>query len=761
MKKKIFLGVIFACILSCIFAVMVMAAEPSSSDAFGEITLITDNDAINAKNDFGYTEGDYARVVVKVPGTDTYLTYPAHYVFDDRNDGSNGYQPQLNMNYLINATGLNYDATSIIRLEIPEVFTAVSYNYTKTNTMTSIKEVVFGTNIFLIHGSCFENMNSLEKISVKDNTSEEATFSIGNRAFQGCTGLKEVALPIQLASLGERAFSGCSAIEEIELRGSKLSTVGVASFLDCTSLKTVKLDENNNITKVGHRAFDNCDALTGTIVFDKVTVIDSCAFRYCATNEGCALILKFPVLETLGGTSGDAHAFSYSTGLKEVYLGTRLKATTYNNFTNCTGLEIIKIDAVDPSFKTFPSYTFDGCSSLKSFVVPEGITSLPGRMFRNCSSLGPVYLPSTLTAINSGAQDHSTFANCKNLYFVSEEFDVCDLENLPTKPDVYYFPSGLVTVTGETFKVCQNLNKTLVFPAGVTKIENSWAFESGITNSTLENVVFLGDMENVSTSGGGCWWKLTGKVYFANPNDKSESDVTVKGLSGKLVFCNADENTEHLYLVVSSTLPTCTEDGVNGYKCFCGVASETAEIVPALGHAKNELLAKYFASQNGTLDYYNDMITEHSCSRCEATVYGTEENTALFGKKGYSYSQYDSSAFSYTIYVNADAIKAYNEALLYGIVVSANVNGAPINFADCAVSHGEKTVVLEFQSTDIAYSIITAKLTNVSEGTELHLSAYCVDNGAVSYLGHDTVTTIAETISHEILITKYPSGDEE
>ena len=340
------------------------------------------------------------------------------------------------------------------------------------------------------------------------------------------------------------------------------------------------------------------------------------------------------------------------------------------------------------------------------------------------------------------------------MYFVSEAFTFNSAEDIPAKEDVYYFPSGLVTVTGETFKVCQSLNKTLVFPAGVTKIENSWAFESGITNSTLENVVFLGDMESVSTSGGGSWWKLTGKVYFANANDKSTSDVTIGGLAGKVVFCNAVDNTEHLYLVVSSTLPTCTEDGVNGYKCFCGVASEGAEVVPALGHDKNELLAKYFAEVNGTLDYYNDMVTEHSCTRCTETVFGWEKDTALFTKKGYSYSQFDSSSFSYTIYVNADAIKAYNEALLYGIVVSANVNGAPVTYADGVISHDNKTIAVEFQNTEIAYSIITAKLTNVGEGTSLHLSAYCVDNGAVSYLGHDTVTTVCETISHEALLTK-------
>ncbi len=761
MKRKILLALLISTVLVCLFGLTVFAAEPSSSDAFGEISLITDNDAINAKDDYGYSDGDTARVVVKVPETETYLTYPAHYIFDARNDGASGYQPQLNMKYLINATGLAYNEASIIRLEIPEAFTGISSNYTKTTLMTSLKSISIPSTVFILHRGCFGNLSALESVIFEDSLNEEATLTIDYGAFQNCTSLKDVQLPTHLSTLGERAFYNCKTLESIDLRGSKLAAVGTASFGDCLALKTVTIDPNNNITKVNHRAFDNCPSLTGRIVFDKVTVIDSYAFRNCAKNEGCELILEFPVIETLGGTSGDAHVFSYSTGLKEVYLGTKLKATTHNNFTNCIGLEVVKIDAVDPTFTTFPTYMFDGCSALKSFVIPEGITSLSSRMFLNCSSMGPVYLPSTLTAINSGAQDHATFARCTNLYFVNETFDPSDLDNLPSKPDVYYFPSGLATVTGETFKLCQGLNKTLVFPESLTSIENSWAFEAGINNPTLENIVFLGNMEKVSSSGGGSWWKLTGKVYFANESDKSTSNVTIAGLSGKYVFCNADGNTEHLYLVEANTAPTCLLDGVKGYECFCGKASDTAEVVPALGHEENELLAKYFASVNGTLDYYNDMVTEHSCTRCDATVYGTVYGTALFTKKGYSYSQYDSTTFSYTVYVNAEAIKAYNEALLYGIVVSANVSGTPISYADGAISHDDKTIAIEFQNTSVAYSIITAKLTNVGATTELHMSAYCVDNGVVSYLGHDAVNEVAETISHEILLTKYPSGKEE
>ena len=84
MKKRILLLAVLALILVCAFAISVSAAEPSTSDSFGEITYITDNDAINNKDDYGFAEGDHARVVVKVPGTETYLTYPAYYIFDFR-----------------------------------------------------------------------------------------------------------------------------------------------------------------------------------------------------------------------------------------------------------------------------------------------------------------------------------------------------------------------------------------------------------------------------------------------------------------------------------------------------------------------------------------------------------------------------------------------------------------------------------------------------------------------------------------------------
>ena len=435
-----------------------------------------------------------------------------------------------------------------------------------------------------------------------------------------------------------------------------------------------------------------------------------------------------------------------------------LKNSSGQDITDFNGDNMFKEDCplehifMPDSIEHLTNYAFgfrDGSlSHLRGCYFSENskLKEIKSMTFMNARQLRGFYIPEGVTYIGNNG-----FQGCHNAFFVQDPYDFL------SKPEVYYFPKDLYLAEGETFDTFKYINKVLVFSADNITITNSWAFENVQYdgNGSKPTVVFKGDVSSINVG----YWNLE-KIYFANEND---IDAVSAGITGSktFVFCNADGNTDHIYLEKANTPPTCTEEGVTGYKCFCGLASTESTVVPALGHEANELLNKYFASVNGTLDYYNDMITEHSCTRCDAIIEGTEKGTALFTKKGYSYSENDATTFSYTIYVNQDAIKAYNEALLYGIVVSANANGAPISYADGAISHDDKTIIVEFQSTDVAYSIITAKLTGVTATTELHLSAYCVDNGAVSYLGHSSVDKIAEIISHEALVEKYPAGKEE
>jgi hypothetical protein len=435
-----------------------------------------------------------------------------------------------------------------------------------------------------------------------------------------------------------------------------------------------------------------------------------------------------------------------------------LKNSSGQDITDFNGDNMFKEDCplehifMPDSIEHLTNYAFgfrDGSlSHLRGCYFSENskLKEIKSMTFMNARQLRGFYIPEGVTYIGNNG-----FQGCHNAFFVQDPYDFL------SKPEVYYFPKDLYLAEGETFDTFKYINKVLVFSADNITITNAWAFENVQYDGkgSKPTVVFKGDVSSINVG----YWNLE-KIYFANEND---IDAVSAGITGSktFVFCNADGNTSHLYLEKANTLPTCTEDGVEGFKCFCGVASEDATVVPKLGHEKNELLAKYFAEVNGTLDYFSDMKTEHSCTRCKDTIYGTEEGTALFTKRGYSFSQYDATSFSYTVCVNADAIKAYNEALLYGIVVSANTNGAPITYADGKISHDNKTIAIEFQNTDVAYSIITAKLTGITAGTELHLGAYCVDNSKVSYLSHNTVDTVCETISHAILIEKYPDGKDD
>ena len=314
-----------------------------------------------------------------------------------------------------------------------------------------------------------------------------------------------------------------------------VTKIGEDAFYGNTTIKTLTFENVENIQSIGKNAFRDCSALTGAYEFTGLKTIGWYAFRNCATASDSYLAIKLPVIETIGGSGGDTHVFSYS-GLKEIYIGNTINAINLNSFTDCKSLWKIEMqNGVKDSF-SFSNYTFDGCTALKAFSIPEGTKKLPGRMFRNCSSLTAVYLPSTLTEINSGSQDHSTFANCVNMYFVSEPFTFTSDDDIPAKEDIYYFPSGLTKITDETFKVCRSLNKTLVFPEGITSVSNAWAFEAGINSPTLENIVFLGDMDKISTGS----WKLTGKIYFANPNDKSSADFSSYSNSKSTVFCYAE-----------------------------------------------------------------------------------------------------------------------------------------------------------------------------------------------------------------------------
>ena len=655
---------------------------------------------------------------------------------------------------------------------------ALGHMFANCSNMVAQNDIVFGEGVVSLGGQMiFANCSSLS------NNAEgkcEVYFpssikTINHRSFQG-------------AAITAIHLDGCTALESIgsgtgsegTLSGTKLTSI---DFSDCTSLNylcskvmgdntlltTVKGFENtkvtslptnaftgcaaltsisfpNGITQIGEKAFYKCSALTGTYTFTNVETISKESFRYAATNQGTNLVLSFPSLVTLGGNSGDTHVFSNS-GITELSFGDDVKDMGYNTFTSCSRLWRVEFAGFAEGF-TFKSYTFESCSALKAFSIPEGITSLPSRMFKDCSSLTAVYLPSTLTAINSGDNDNATFKKCTSLYFVDEPFTYKTLEEIPAEPEVYYFPTGLTTMTSETFDGSR-VNDVVVFPAGLTDLSNGYTFEGSKSASGTPTVVLLGDMTAVAIKS----WGVKA-VYFCN---EADVDATTAGLTGSITahYCTVDGNHLRSPRDDVSTPATCVDAEISQTFCFCGASMGTQQTAPALGHAK-DLEADEMWNYGG--NYYVNAVYAYHCTRCLENYDSEEEveNSALFTNLGYSTEivgegETAKGNIVTRTQLNNAAMDSYKATLkaedtvLYGIFAGISAGQAnPVN-AD-ATANGS-VVICKFENAK--YTKLELRINGIGSAafdTNLFCGAYMIVNDDVTYLTNGSYGKEAQTI---------------
>ncbi len=147
----------------------------------------------------------------------------------------------------------------------------------------------------------FEDCTGLTSVEIPNSVT-----SIGGVAFYGCIGLTSVSIPNSVTSIGSFAFSGCTGLTSIEIPNSVTSIGGVA-FSGCSGLTSVEIP--NSVTSIGTRAFDGCRGLTSLKIGNSVTSIDYGAFQDCSDLR--SVVLPNSV------TSIGIDAFSGCSGLKK------------------------------------------------------------------------------------------------------------------------------------------------------------------------------------------------------------------------------------------------------------------------------------------------------------------------------------------------------------------------------------------------------------------------------------------------------------
>lgn len=177
--------------------------------------------------------------------------------------------------------------------------------------------------------------------------------SIGENAFDGCTGMTSVSIGSGVATIGDEAFMNCTALEAFDVDGDNAAYKSVGGVLysrDGSTLLAYPIaksgtayDIPDGVTNIKKSAFRSCTALTDITIPATVTTIDDYAFKGCTSLT--AVVIPASV-NCIG-----SEAFADCTSLATVYIyGSSIVIGSYAFIPNADGRKFYVYDEYNVGF---------------------------------------------------------------------------------------------------------------------------------------------------------------------------------------------------------------------------------------------------------------------------------------------------------------------------------------------------------------------------------------------------------------------------
>ena len=174
------------------------------------------------------------------------------------------------------------DCSGLTSITIPDSVTGIGYGaFSGCSGLTSI--IVEQRNaVYHSAGNCLIHTASKTLIlgclnSVIPN--DGSVTSIGDYAFNECSGLTSITIPDSVTSIGVQAFSGCSGLTSITIPDS-VTSIGSYAFYNCSGLTSITIPDS--VISIGQYAFYYCSGLASITIPDSVTSIGNYAFGWCS-----------------------------------------------------------------------------------------------------------------------------------------------------------------------------------------------------------------------------------------------------------------------------------------------------------------------------------------------------------------------------------------------------------------------------------------------------------------------------------------------
>ena len=180
-----------------------------------------------------------------------------------------------------------------------------------------------------------------------------------------------MTIPNSVTSIGDWAFESCSGLTSVTIPNS-VTSIGAAAFSHCSGLTSVTIP--NSVTSIGYSAFNGCSGLTSIDVASGNThysSIDGVLYNYAQDTLIQCPRAKTSVTIPNGVTSIGDGAFSYCSGLTSITIPNSVTSIDNYAFYDCSGLTSIKcLASIPPSLST--TNPFYNISNTCTLTVPCG-----------------------------------------------------------------------------------------------------------------------------------------------------------------------------------------------------------------------------------------------------------------------------------------------------------------------------------------------------------------------------------------------------
>ena len=180
-------------------------------------------------------------------------------------------------------------------------------------------------------------------------------------------------------------------------------------------------------------------------------------------------------------TSIGGSAFEGCTSLTSISIPDGVTSIGDSAFVGCTSLTSISIPDGVTSIGDFAFY---GCSSLTNISIPVGVTSIGNWTFGSCTSLSSINIPNSVTNIGRDA-----FYRCSSLTSINIPDSVTSIGDSAfvgcTSLTSINIPNSVTSIGGGAFSGCSSLT-SINIPDGVTSI-GDFAFD-GCSSLTSINI---------------------------------------------------------------------------------------------------------------------------------------------------------------------------------------------------------------------------------------------------------------------------------